>query len=645
VHFLLRKTLEKVQKYFSEIVMRVKFSVFFLDALVFTPLMTAETFKIFAFSNDSEVGGGTIMTTEERIERKLRKFLKEKEVSAVTVSVRDGIVTITGSVRSWNDVVEIGHHAGGLKGVKGVINEVEWRDVGKLSGITQPSIRKYGIETNLPGEADIVIIGAGVIGCFIARELSHYDLNVVVVEKEPDVACGATKANNGQIHTGIGEKSGTLKKELCAEAWPLYQKIAEDLDIPYKKNGLLILLTEESLPQWVPSFLSRIILKYVLPYFVVRRGKGVGDSPRIVNKKELLEMEPHITKKAIKAILMPGYGMTCPYKLTIALAESAVENGITFVLDTEVLDIIVENNAVQKVVTSRGDITCKTIINAAGVYADVVAEMAGTREYTIHPRKGSILLFDKTEGYISHQLSELRFPQDPHTKGGGVLETVDGNMLWGPTAVEVPEREDTSVSRSELETMVEKYHPAVPDLPLNSVVTYFAGVRAATYTEDFVIGPSRVTGFIHAAGIQSPGLTAAPVIARRIVDILRESGVHLKEKEGFNPVRKAPPVFKGLSAEEKAELIRRDSKYGHVVCRCEQVTEAEIVNAIHGLVPAVTMDAVKRRTRAGMGRCQGGFCGPRVAEILGRELDIPLEKVTKKGGGSYIVARKTKVIP
>jgi glycerol-3-phosphate dehydrogenase len=597
------------------------------------------------FSNVSGVGGGTIMTAEERIEEKLRTFLKEKEFSTVTVSVRDGIVTIAGSVDTWENVVQIGHHAGGLKGVKGVINKVEHRDMREPRGIPQFSRKEYGEEICLPEKTDVVIIGAGVIGCFIARELSRYDLTVVVVEKESDVACGATKANNGQIHTGIGEKSGTLKKELCAEAWPLYQKIAEDLDVPYKKNGLLVLLTEESLPQWVPSFFSRIILKYVLPYFVVGRGRSVGDTPRIVSKKELLQMEPHVTGKAIKAILMPGYGVTCPYKLTIALAENAVENGVTFVLDTEVLGIKVENNAVQKVVTSRGDIACKTIINAAGVYTDVVADMAGAREYTIHPRKGSILLFDKTEGYITHQLSELRFPQDPHTKGGGVLETVDGNMLWGPTAVEVPEREDTSVSRSELEIMVERYHPAVPELPLNSVITYFAGVRAATYTEDFVIGPSRVTGFIHAAGIQSPGLTAAPVIARRVVDILRESGIHLKEKEGFNPVRKAPPVFKGLSAEEKAELIKRDSKYGHVVCRCEQVTEAEIVNAIHGLVPAVTMDAVKRRTRAGMGRCQGGFCGPRVAEILGRELDIPLEKVTKKGGGSYIVARKTKVIP
>jgi glycerol-3-phosphate dehydrogenase len=585
------------------------------------------------------------MTAEERIEKKLRKFLKEKEISTVTVSVRDGIVTITGSVDTWDYVVEIGHYVGSLKGVKGVKNDAKSRDITEPKEMAQSFFKDPGIHMNLPKETDVVIIGAGVIGCFIARELSRFDLNVVVVEKESDVACGTTKANNGQIHTGIGEKSGTLKKELCAEAWPLYQEFAEDLEVPYKKNGLLILLTEDSLPEWVPSFLSRIILTYVLPYFVVRRGKSVGDTPRIVSKKELLQMEPHITKRAMKAVLMPGYGVTCPYKLTIALAENAVENGVTFALDTEVLDIIVENNAVQKVVTSKGDIACKTIINAAGVYADVVAEMAGAREYTIHPRKGSILLFDKTEGYITHQLSELKFPQDPHTKGGGVLETVDGNMLWGPTAVEVPEREDTSVSRSELETIMEKYHPAVPELPLNSVITYFAGVRAATYTEDFVIGPSRVTGFIHAAGIQSPGLTAAPVIARRVVDILRESGVSLKEKEGFNPVRKAPPVFKGLSAEEKAELIKRDSKYGHVVCRCEQVTEAEIVNAIHGLVPAVTVDAVKRRTRAGMGRCQGGFCGPRVAEILGRELDIPLEKVTKKGGGSYIVARKTKVVP
>ncbi|MGC1122842.1 MAG: FAD-dependent oxidoreductase [Candidatus Methanofastidiosia archaeon] len=585
------------------------------------------------------------MTTDEKTRKKLKKFLKRKILSPLEVSVEDGIVTITGSIDTWGDVVQIGHYAGSLKGVKGVINDAKSRDVTELKEMTQSFFKDPGIEMNLPKEADIVIIGAGVIGCFIARELSQYDLDVVVVEKESDAACGATKANNGQIHTGIGEKSGTLKKELCAEAWPLYQKIAEDLDVPYKKNGLLILLTEDSLPHWVPSFLSRIILKYILPYFMVRRGKSVGDIPRVVNREELLQMEPHITKGVIRAVLMPGYGVTCPYKLTIALAENAVENGVTFVLDTKVLDIIVEDNAVQKVITSRGDISCKTIVNAAGVYADVVAEMAGAREYTIHPRKGSILLFDKTEGYITHQVSELRFPQDPHTKGGGVLETVDGNMLWGPTAVEVPDREDTSVSKSELETMVEKYHPAVPELPLNSVITYFAGVRAATYTEDFVIRPSRVSGFIHAAGIQSPGLTAAPVIARRVVDILRESGVLLKEKKGFNPVRKAPPVFKGLSAGEKAKLIKRDSKYGHVVCRCEQVTEAEITDAIHGLAPAYTMDAVKRRTRAGMGRCQGGFCGPRVAEILARELGLPLEKITKKGGGSYVVARKTKVIP
>ncbi|MBU7013233.1 MAG: FAD/NAD(P)-binding oxidoreductase [Theionarchaea archaeon] len=584
------------------------------------------------------------MTTNEKIKKKLEKFLEKKNLSSIKVSVEDRIVTIAGLADTWDDVVQIGHYAGSLKGVRGIVNNTKSRDITERKDEAQSFFRDSGIRMKLPGKTDVVIIGAGVIGCFVARELSRYNLDVVVVEKESDVACGATKANNGQIHTGVGEKSGTLKKELCAEAWPLYQKIAEDLDVPYEKNGLLILLTEESLPQWVPSFLSRIILTYIVPYFVAHRGKSVGDTPRVVNRKELLQMEPHITKRAVKAILMPGYGVTCPYKITIALAENAVENGVTFVLDTEVLDIMVENDAVRKVATSRGDISCRTVINAAGVYADVIAGMAGAREYTIHPRKGSILLFDKTEGYLTHQVSELRFPQDPHTKGGGVLETVDGNMLWGPTAVEVSDREDTSVSKSELETMVEKYHPAVPEFPLNSVITYFAGVRAATYTEDFVIGPSRVRGFIHAAGIQSPGLTAAPVIAKRVVDILRKSGVPLKEKEGFNPVRKAPPVFKELSAEEKTELIKKNSRYGHIVCRCEQVTEAEIVNAIHGSIPAVTMDAVKRRTRAGMGRCQGGFCGPRVAEILSREQGLPLERVTKKGGGSYIVASKTKVV-
>lgn len=584
--------------------------------------------------------------TDTKIEKTLKKTVEKKGFSTVTVSVNDGIVQLTGSVDTWDAVVELGHYAGKLKGVKGVVNEIISKDVEikkEKAKEGQKKSAKEKIKLHLPDTADVVIIGGGVIGCFIARELSKYSVDVVLVEKEADVACGATKANNGQIHTGIGEQSGTLKKELCAKSWPLYEKIAKELDIPYKKNGLLVVLTEDTLPEWIPGFLSQVILNYVIKPLVVRRGKGVGDTPNVIKREELLKREPHITDKAVSAVLMPGYGIICPYKLTIALAENALQNGVTIVLETEVTDIVVEDNTVKKVVTDKGEIKTRFVVNAAGVYADDVAKMAGIKEYTIHPRKGSILLFDKTDGYIQHQMSALTFPQDPHTKGGGLLETVDGNMLWGPTALEVFDKKDTSVTHEELESMVEKYNPVLPDFPKKSVITYFAGVRAATYTEDFVIKASAVQGFVHAAGIQSPGLTAAPKIAEMVVDILRDQGLLLQEKR-FDPVRKSPPVFSKVPVEEKKRLIQENPLYGNVVCRCEHVTEAEIVNAIHGLLPATTVDALKRRTRAGMGRCQGGFCGPRVAAILARELHIPLEDVTKKGNNSYLFVGKTKVV-
>jgi len=578
------------------------------------------------------------MHPDEKIEKKVKKIAKKKGFSNIAVTVKNQIVQLTGKVETWNDVVELGHHTGKLKDVKGVINDITCKKVAeKRKKQVTPKI------SDLPEKADVLIIGGGVIGCFIARELSKYHLDVVLLEKESDVACGATKANNGQIHTGIGEKSGTLKRDLCAQSWPLYENIAEELDVPYKKNGLLVVLTKDTLPGWIPSVISRLILTYVIQPIVVKRGKEVGDTPQVLKREELLKMEPHLTERALSAVLMPGYGVICPYKLTIALAENAIQNGVTVFLETEVTDITVEKNAVKGVVTNKGEIKTKFVVNAAGVYADEIAKMAGAQEFTIHPRKGSILLFDKNfKGYVNCQVSELKFPQDPHTKGGGLLETVDGNMLWGPSAAEVFDKEDTSVTYDEIEAMVAKYNPALPEFPRTSVITYFAGVRAATYKEDFVIKASDVQGFIHAAGIQSPGLTAAPKIAEMIVDILREKGLPLKEKE-FNPVRKVSSVFSTLPIKEKEKLIKKTPLYGNVVCRCEHVTEAEIVSVIHGLLPATTTDAIKRRTRAGMGRCQGGFCGPRVAEILAKELDIPFEKVTKDGKGSHLFVRKTKV--
>ncbi|MBU7033306.1 MAG: FAD/NAD(P)-binding oxidoreductase [Theionarchaea archaeon] len=576
------------------------------------------------------------------LEFTLLNLLKKKGYPHISVAIDGGIATLNGHVTSWDEVIHLGYLAAHVKGISGVVNNIiiPGESPEKAHSLSPQSSNPRSLpeREGLPLHVDVVIIGAGITGCFIARELSRYDLAVVVVEKESDVACGATKANNAQVHNGMGEKSGTLKKKLCVQSWPRYERITEELDVPYRKTGLLVVITRDTLPRKIPSWLSHPILQYILPHFIVREGKKVGDTPRIINRSELVEMEPHITPRALRAVFMPNYAVVCPYKLAIGLAENAIMNGVTFFLETEVIGITTEGDRVTAVVTDRGVITTRFIINAAGVYADTVAGFAGAQEFTIHPRKGSILLFDKKmEGYISHQVSELRLPQTVHTKGGGVLLSPDGNLTWGPSAVEVPDKEDTSVTREEIEEMIEKYQPLFPDFPRSSVITYFAGTRAATYSEDFVISASsKMKGLIHAAGIQSPGLTAAPAIADSIISLLQEEGLPLKEKRDFNPLRKSPPRFSTLSLSGKKELIEKDSRYGNVVCRCEHVTEGEIVDAIHSPLPAVTVDAVKRRTRAGMGRCQGGFCGSRVATILARELHIPLEDVTKKGAGSQL---------
>jgi len=576
-------------------------------------------------------------------DQKIAEKLKKKKFSKIKTSVKNGIVYLDGEVNSWDEVIELGHAAGEMKEVKGVINNIIVKDVKEKK--REKNLPKDTYNPHLPERADVVIIGGGVIGCFIARELSRYNLEIVLLEKESDVACGATKANSGQIHTGVGEESGTLKKKLCAEAWPMYDKITEELDVPFKRNGLLVVITKDTLPK-IPSFIGNFISKYIIPYIVIRKGKDVGDKPRIIKRDELLRMEPNITDRALVAVFMPGYGIICPYKLTIALAENAIQNGTKVLLETEVRDILVEDKKVRGVVTNRGTIETQFVINAAGIFADEIAEMAGAKEFTIHPRKGSILLFDKEEeGYVNHQVSELRFPQDPYTKGGGVLMTVDGNINWGPTAIEVPDKEDKSVTREEIEGIFEKYGFIFPNFPKNSVITYFAGLRAATYKEDFFIKASKnIRGFVNVAGIQSPGLTAAPAIAEMVLKILKDAGLKMEEKENFNPVRKASPVFDKLSVEEKKKLIEKNPLYGNVICRCEHVTEGEIIDAIHSPLPALTIDAIKRRTRAGMGRCQGGFCGPRVAAILARELGIPLEKITKDRNSNMFVGRTKSLL-
>ena len=504
--------------------------------------------------------------------------------------------------------------------------------------------------TALPRSAGVVVVGAGVSGCSIARELTRYTPDVVILEKESDVADGTTKANNAEVHSGIGEEYGTLKQKLNVRGNRLYDQFVEGLGVDFQRQGLLIVITRRSLSEKTTARLPRpvvnFLLKKVLPRLIILSGRRKGiDGLRIVGRDEIFRMEPHVTRNAVAGVYDRTYGMVAPYKLSIALAESAVINGAKLFLNTEVTDIKVEGGRVKAVVTNRGEIETPIVVNAAGLFADDVADMAGAGGFRIHPRKGASLLFDRQETaeYVTSSVSEFKMRGHAKTKGGGAMPTLEGNLQLGPTAIEVDDKHDTSISAEEIEEIFERFYYLLPDFPRASIISAFSGLRAPTEEEDFVIGASdRAHGFVNVAGIQSPGLASAPAIAEMVMGILHDLGVPRSVRDDFDPVRPAPPRFAELDDEKRDRLIEQDPRYGTVVCRCEYVTEAEVVNAVHGIVPATNMDAVKRRTRVGMGRCQGGFCGCRVAQILARELGIPVTEITKDGEGGWVFAGETK---
>ena len=501
-----------------------------------------------------------------------------------------------------------------------------------------------------PASAGVIIIGAGVTGCSVARELTRYTPDVVIIDKEVDVSDETTKANNAEVHSGIGEKLGTLKQKLNVRGNAMYDDFVEGLGVDFKRQGLLIVVTPRSLPEsvtrWLPSPVTHYVLRRVLPRVVLRNGRRKGiPGQRVVSRDEIFRMEPHVTKSAIAGVYDPTYGMVAPYKLTIALAESAVINGARVLLNTEVTGIRVEGRKVKGVITNRGEIEAPIVVNAAGVFSDEVADMAGGGGFEINPRKGASLLFDRdvTRDYVHSSVSEFRMRHKTKSKGGGAMPTLEGNLQLGPTAIDVGDRYDTSISAEEIEEIFDRFYYLLPDFPREALISAFSGIRAAADDEDFHIGASdKAHGFVNVAGIQSPGLASAPAIAEMVTGILYDLGVPREMRSDYDPIRPAPPRFAELDNEERGRLIKDDPRYGRVICRCETVTEAEVVRAIHSIIPATTMDAVKRRTRTGMGRCQGGFCGYRVAQILARELGVPVTEITKDGEGSPVFVGETK---
>ena len=473
---------------------------------------------------------------------------------------------------------------------------------------------------------DVIIIGAGVSGAATARELSRYKVNACVIEKEEDVCCGTSKANSAIVHAGYDAATGSLMAKLNVRGNQMMEQLAKDLDFPFKKNGsLVVCLHEEDMPN-LQALYERGV------------ANGVKDL-RILNREELRAMEPNISDDAYAALYAPTAGIVCPFNLNIAMAENACENGVEFKFDTEVsgLHPIEGGWAIE---TNQGSFETKYVVNAAGVYADRLHNMVSAKKIHITPRRGDYCLLDKTAGNL---VSKTIFAL-PGKFGKGILvaPTVHGNLILGPTAIDIEDKEGTNTTREGLDQVIAKCGMNVKNIPMRSVITSFAGLRAHEDGHEFLIGELEdAPGFIDCAGIESPGLTSSPAIGEMVAEILREK-LNLEKNENFVATRKGVLDPDSLSKEERIELIRKNPAYGNIICRCEMITEGEILDAIHRPLGAKSLDGVKRRTRAGMGRCQAGFCSPRTMEILARERHVSMFDITKSGGESKIVVGTNK---
>lgn len=473
---------------------------------------------------------------------------------------------------------------------------------------------------------DIVIIGAGVIGCAVARELAKYQLKTVVLEKEEDVCCGTSKANSAIVHAGFDAEPGTWKAKMNVIGSRKMEVLSKELDFPYKKNGSMVLCFDEK------DFYKLEDLK--------KKGIENGvEGLEIITGERIWKMEPNLSKNVKAMLYAPTGAIVCPFKLTIALAENANVNGVDFVFDTEVKNIQKIPGGYQ-IETTKECYETKCVVNAAGVYADVFHNMVSEKKLSIIPRKGEYCLMDKKAGnFVSHTIFQL-----PTAMGKGVLitPTVHGNLLAGPTAENIEDKEGVNTTGEGIAKMSKMAKLSAEELPLNMVITSFAGLRATEKGGDFVLGEILdAPGFFDAAGIQSPGLSSAPAIGEYLAESI-VGKLQAEKKDNFQPRRKDIPCVAEMPKEELKVLIEKNPLYGSVVCRCETVTEGEIVNAIHRPLGAKSLDGVKRRTRAGMGRCQAGFCAPKVMEILERELHKSSLEITKAGGKSTLLTGKIK---
>ncbi len=474
---------------------------------------------------------------------------------------------------------------------------------------------------------DVAVIGGGVVGGMIARELSRYKLDVCLLEKDGDVAMGATKANSAIVHAGFDAAEGSLKARLNVKGSQMMESVCSELGVKYKNNGSLVIGFNDEDKKTLIELCERGLANGV---------RGV----RIVTGDELRDLEPNLSRNVICALYAPTGAIVCPYELCIASIGNAMDNGASLFCNFEVNGIQECGDAYRIFSTDGKTLDARYIVNAAGIYADKLAKMVGDSSFDIHPRRGEYILLDReVGGLVSHTIFRT-----PSKMGKGILvtPTVDGNLLVGPTSVDMTDKEDKSTHPEGLSEVIKQANENIEGgVPFGKSITSFCGLRAAGNTGDFIInvGAHR---FVNVAGIESPGLSSAPAIAEYVLELLAGDGLALTEKSDFNPYREPKHSFREASIEEKIEIIKKNPAYGRIICRCESISEGEILDAIHSNPPANDIDGVKRRTRAGMGRCQGGFCGPYVMELIAKERGMAYEDVTKCGGDSKIVYNRTK---
>ncbi len=561
----------------------------------------------------------------EKVSGKLKKM-------GLSVERDDQSIIISGEVDTYAEKIEYGFFAASQKTLQ-VVNNIKVRG---LEEAKEPNPPKFS-DNKYDGKSyDVVVIGGGVTGTSILRELTKYNLKCALVDKESDVCMHASARNDGMIHPGFAAKPGSLKAYYNVRGNALYQKLCDELEIPVVWPGSILMYSN-------PFFaLTTPILK--------KRAKKNGvPGTCFLSRKRVQEMSPATVVKQYGAFFMPTAGQLSPMRLVSALAENAVENGADVLLNTQVLDFESSDGRIDKVVTNRGKISCSCVVNAAGSWADFIAEKAGDGFFTLHHRKGVDLILDKKcQKDIKHMqgMPNLLAPSANHSKGGGLVLTVEGNVLVGPNAKEVPYREKYDTEKEDIDELM-KHINLNKNLGRQDIITYFAGIRACTYGEDFIIQKSKkVENLVHSAGIQSPGLASAPAISIDVAKMAVEVVSKYKDvskNENFNPHREnAVPDLNVLSEEEREAFIKDNPSFGRIICRCEEVSEGEIRAVLRSKFPPTTLDGVKHRLRTMTGRCHGGFCTQRVIDIMIEELGLTYDEIVKNGSDSKLFFSKTK---